>query len=289
MTPSSTEPRIDPRITLRRLSLGAVELSYLEVAAPGRPFVLLHGFTGHRDDFIHCLPYMDRDVCWLAPDLRGHGDFSHTLRPDTFTFEQLIQDLEKFLDAINATQCDLLGHSVGGMVALRFALACPERIHSMVLMSTAPYCPKDYTRQTFELAGRVIDQQGMRFLQEALEKSWRDNPDQSGTSHTERWADVYWPHHRRRYRAMDPTAYRALGIHMVEQADLTRRLGEIRCPTTVLIGDGDHEFLDGSEALAKGIPEAVRIEISDAGHHPHMENPKAWHAAIRAHLARVRS
>ncbi|MAJ59260.1 MAG: hypothetical protein CBC48_04055 [bacterium TMED88] len=278
----------DPRIACRRLKIGSVELSYTDVAGPGRPFVLLHGLTGHRDDFIHRLPQLDANVRWLTPDLRGHGDFSHTGRSETFTFDQLTDDFRQFLDALGEPQCDLLGHSVGGMVALRFALAYPERVHSMVLMSTAPFCPEDYSRETFEVAGRIIDEKGMDFLQEAVEKSWRANPDESGATHSERWADIYWPHHRRRYRAMDPAAYAALGIHMVEQEDLTKRLREIRCPTTVLVGEDDHEFLAGTNALAREIPDAVRIDISDAGHHPHMENPLAWHAAIRAHLDRTR-
>ncbi|MCH2188142.1 alpha/beta fold hydrolase [Myxococcota bacterium] len=282
------DSQISPQIACKRLKLDSVELAYTEIAGPGRPFVLLHGLTGHRDDFVHCLPDLDPTVRWLAPDLRGHGQFSHTGRPETFTFHQLVDDLKRFLDALGATQCDLLGHSVGGMVALRFALAYPERIHSLVLMSTAPFCPKDYTRQTFEAAGRIIDEKGMGFLQEALEKSWRANPDENGAAYTERWADIYWPHHRRRYRAMDPAAYAALGIHMVEQDDLTERVREIRCPTTILVGEGDHEFIAGAKALSQEIPDAVRIDISDAGHHPHMENSPAWHAAIQAHIDRTR-
>ena len=128
----------------------------------------------------------------------------------------------------------------------------------------------------------------MSFLQEAVEKSWRAQPDESGATHSERWADIYWPHHRRRYRAMDPAAYAALGIHMVEQEDLTERLRDLRCPTTILVGEDDHEFLSGANALEREIPEAVRIDIANAGHHPHMENSADWHRAIQAHIDRTR-
>ena len=272
---------------LREIQLDGASFLCTEVEGPGRPVILLHGFTGHRDDFIHRLPEMAGRAWWLAPDLRGHGDFAKTNRSETFTFHQLVADLGHLLDRLGADDCHLLGHSVGGMVALRFALAHPERVQSLILMSSAPFCPEGYTRKAFEIAGQVIEQHGMSFLQEALEKSWREDPDQDGISYTSRWSEIYWPHHRRRYLAMDPVGYAALGIAMVDQEDLRDRLGEIACPTTVIIGDGDHEFLDGSKALAGGIPGAVCIDIREAGHHPHMENPEAWRSALYAHLDRV--
>ncbi len=268
--------------------LAGLRLGYSEVAGPGRAFVLLHGFTGHRDDFLPRLPDLAGEAWLLAPDLRGHGDFEHTGRPESFDFPQLVDDLVALLDDFGIERCDLLGHSMGGMVALRFALAHPSRLASLVLMDTAPDCPEGYDLETFELADRIVRERGMAFLQQLVEKRWRESPEEEGVAHTRKWADVYWPHHRRRYLAMDPVAYGALGRTLVEQAPVVERLGEIACPTTVLLGDGDHEFVPGSEVLARGIPGAVHVTIPDAGHHPHMENPAAWLDAVRAHLRRVR-
>ena len=72
---------------------------------------------------------------------------------------------------------------------------------------------------------------------------------------------------------------------MVEQEPVTPRLGELRCPTTVLVGADDEEFLAGADALAAGIGHARRVTLPDAGHHPHRENPAAWLEAIADHLA----
>ena len=72
------------------------------------------------------------------------------------------------------------------------------------------------------------------------------------------------------------------------QEDLTERLRDLRCPTTILVGEDDHEFISGANALAREIPEAVRIDIDNAGHRPHMENSAAWHRAIQAHIDRTR-
>jgi pimeloyl-ACP methyl ester carboxylesterase len=275
-------------VETRRITLGDVTLSCNEEPGPGTPLVLIHGLTGHRDDFAPRLPELAGAHRLLAPDLRGHGDFDHTGREETFTFPQLVADLAALLDACSVERCHLLGHSFGGMVALRFALAHPGRVASLILMDTAPFSPADFRLEAFEKGGAIARARGMAFLQERVERAARRNPAPSPSDRqTEKWADVYWPHQRRRYAAMDPVAYGALGRRMVEQEPVTDRLGEIRCPTTVIVGDQDVEFLAGADALEAGIPGAVRVTLPDAGHHPQMESPAAWLEAVRGHLARA--
>ncbi|MBW2268305.1 MAG: alpha/beta hydrolase [Deltaproteobacteria bacterium] len=273
----------------RRVRLGDVELSCNEIEGEGRAFVLLHGLTGHRHDFRARLPEL-ADLGWLlVPDLRGHGDFTQTGRDETFVLSQLVADLLAFLDVEGIEACDLLGHSFGGMLALRFVLEHPERVASLVLMDTSPFAPDGYTRAVFAKAGAIARARGMEFLQRAVENAARANSSPSASDRqTRKWADAYWPHHRLRYTSMDPVAYAALTLCMLEQASVEHRLGEIACPTSVLVGCDDLEFLRGSDALQAGISGAVRVTIPDAGHHPHMENPEAWSAAVREHLARVR-
>jgi pimeloyl-ACP methyl ester carboxylesterase len=273
----------------QRISVGEEALSFHHVAGAGRPLVLLHGLTGHRDDFARQLPLLADTGRLLVPDLRGHGDFTHTGRAESFTFEQLVGDLAQLLDAWQAPRCDLLGHSFGGMVALRFALDHPERVASLLLMDTSPAAPEGYRLDTFEKAGAIAREHGMAFLQELVEKAARSRGAASpADQHTERWAELYWPHHRRRYAAMDPVGYASLTLLMMQQEPVVERLHEIRCPTTVIVGADDAEFLAGAELLAAGIPGAVRVTLADAGHHPHMESPDAWLAAVRGHLTRAR-
>jgi len=273
-----------------RLAIGDAELAYNESGDPdARPLVLIHGLTGHRDDFEPRMEELGALARVLAPDLRGHGDFTKTGRPETFTFAQLVADLGAMLDAWGLDSCDLLGHSFGGMVVLRFALAHPDRVDSLILMSTAPSAPDAYSAEMFEKAGAIARARGMAFLQQLVEKSAKEDPEPSVSDRQSlKWADRYWPHQRRRYAAMEPEAYARLGLLMVQQQPVTARLPEIRCPTTVLVGDADTEFLPGADLLAAGIPGAVRVTLEDAGHQPQMENPADWLAAIREHLARAR-
>ena len=281
------------------IAVNGIEIAYDEIAydefggaeSGARPLVLVHGLTGHRADWHE----RRRDLAGLgrslAMDLRGHGDSTNTGDATGYCFQQLTEDLLEFLDALSIDRCDLLGHSVGGMVALRFTLAYPERVASLVAMNTAPFGPTGYSRKLFETSGAYAREHGMPALQARVEEVAKSGkrPPSPADRHLESWADVYWPHHRRRYCAMDPLAYQELGCEMVDQPGVKDRLGEIVCPTLVLVGSDDSSFLPGADALEAGIPGALRVTIENAGHHPHQENPEAWTRALGDHLARVRA
>ena len=269
-------------VKTRRFRVRDLDLQCHEVPGGAPPLVMVHGLTGHRDDFVQRMSDL-RDLRVLAPDLRGHGG-AHPAGPESYDFDALVADLDAFLDVAGCDEVHLLGHSFGGMVTMRYALTRPERVVSMVLMGTAPYCPDGYKTEVFEAAGAVARERGMPFLQSIVEKQWRENPEESGVGHTEKWAEHYWAHHKKRYCEMDPEAYGRLGVLMVEQESLVSRLGEIRCPVTVMVGDDDDEFRRGSESLAVGLPNARTVFVPDAGHHPHMENPEFWLATMLAHL-----
>jgi pimeloyl-ACP methyl ester carboxylesterase len=103
------------------------------------------------------------------------------------------------------------------------------------------------------------------------------------------WGERYWTDWRfPNYHAMDPFAFGALGAAMLDQLPLAARLCEIRCPTRVLVGSGDTGFRSAADELTQGIPGAQLTVIPEAGHQPQLENPAAWLAALRYHLARAR-
>lgn len=277
------------KIETRRLDIGDIEIAFSEIDGAEPAVILLHGLTGHRDDFTPMLPELAEATGGLrviAPDLRGHGDSTHSGDPGSFSFDRCVEDVIALLDGLGIKRCHLLGHSFGGMVAVRFALAHPDRLASLVLMSTGPFAPSDYASETFEKAGAIGEARGMAFLQTLVENA-SQTADAASDRQIAKWAESYWPHHRRRYRAMDPAAYRGLGVTMTEQESQVDRLGEISLPTTVIIGLDDEGFQDGANALCKGIPGVVRVELADAGHHPHREDAERWLEAMRAHLARA--
>ena len=274
-----------------RVRANGIEIAFEEQGHGDRPLLLVHGFTGFRQDFATQLPALAEHGRVLAPDLRGHGESGRTGDPTSYGFAQLTADLLGLLDALGIERCDLLGHSMGGMVAMRAALSAPERIASLVLMDTAPGPLGFVDRAQLALAARVGREAGMAALAQILRARAADDEARGAPDRRveEEWgAERFWAWRTARVAAMDPAAYEALGLALVEQEDLTARLGEIDCPTAVLVGELDREFRAPSEALARHIPGARLFVLPGAGHQPQHEAADAWRAAVLEHLARVR-
>lgn len=276
----------------QKAELNGLTVAYAEAGSGTRPLVLLHGFTGSKLDFTPRLAELAKTGRVLIPDLRGHGDSSNTGDAKGYSLGQGASDLLGFLAKLDIAECDLLGHSMGGMIALRAVLADPQRIASLILMDTSARAPDGIRRETLELGGQIARSVGMARMAEILREHAAD--DQHRTVADRRLqvelGDAYWENWRYpNYRAMDPIAFGAFGAAMFDQAPMLDRLTEIACPTLVMVGDGDSGFLASSEELARGIPGAKVAMIPNAGHQPQLENPDAWLDAIRAHLAFVRN
>lgn len=275
-----------------RVRAGDVEIAYEEVGTGDPPLVLVHGFTGFRQDFDGVLDALAPLGRTLAPDLRGHGESTHTGTPSGYTLESLTGDLLAFLDATGVSHCDLLGHSMGGMLVLRLALDHPERIHSLILMDTSARALDGVDGSLLELAERVIRQGGMEALAKVLRARAGDDPARSRPDRRleEAWGEErFWAWRTSRVVRTDPAAYGPLVRAMVRQESLLPRLGEIRRPTLVMVGAEDHEFLAPAREIAEGIPDARLVVLAGGAHQPQNEARSAWLAALREHLEGVRA
>jgi pimeloyl-ACP methyl ester carboxylesterase len=272
--------------------VGAIEMEYEEHGAGQRPFVLVHGFTGSRDDFREQLPRLAERGRTLAPDLRGHGGSSHPGGGAGYDLETLASDLAGFLDALGIEHCDLLGHSMGGMVALRLALAEPGRVASLVLMDTSAEPIARDARRFFEISAAIAREQGMEALYQLSRKAGEGDPGRPPAyrrSMERMGIERFWARIRAKLLAMDPLAFATLGPLLADHAGVAARLGEIRVPTTVIVGAEDAPFLGPSDALARGIAGARKLVIEGAAHSPQLENAEAWLAAVLGHLDRARA
>ncbi len=278
---------------IRKLRVRDIEMEVEEAGSGERAFVLVHGFTGSRDDFREHIPALARLGRTLAPDQRGHGGSSNSGRAEHYQLGNLVADLAAAFDALGLARADLLGHSLGGMVALRFALAHPERVASLVLMDTSPRpLPRAFPEQMRTAIAKLAREKGAGALVPAMREMRAKDPNfpKSAAAAIERMgADVFWARVQRKLDAMDPVAWDTLSLAIGEHAHVADRLGEIRCPTLVMVGAEDKPFLGPADEMERGIHGAMRVTIPDAAHSPQLENPPAWAEAIDAHLARARA
>jgi pimeloyl-ACP methyl ester carboxylesterase len=114
---------------------------HCEIVGHGEPLLLLHGFTGAGVDWQHVFSEPLEGWRTIVPDLRGHG---RTLNPsDTFTHRQSAADVLGLLDRLNLPSVKAIGMSAGAKTLLHMAVAQPERIDAMVLVSASPSFPPE--------------------------------------------------------------------------------------------------------------------------------------------------
>lgn len=122
---------------LRVVDVDGVVLAYRVAGDPtGRPVVLLHGLGEDERDWHTVLSTLSATYRVYALDLRGHGRSAH---PGRYSFELMRDDVIGFLDAVGVERCALIGHSMGGVVAILLAEAAPHRLtHLIVEDAMAP-------------------------------------------------------------------------------------------------------------------------------------------------------
>lgn len=98
------------------------------------PVVLLHGLFGSLTNWGTVIQQLD-DYWVVAPDLRNHGRSPHA---DDVSYAAMAEDVIGLLDTLDAARACLVGHSMGGKLAMQLALRYPQRIRSLAVVDMAP-------------------------------------------------------------------------------------------------------------------------------------------------------
>ena len=266
---------------------GQVGLSVVEAGPGGAPLLLLHGFTGAKEDFGD---WIDRlgDEGWhtVAPDLRGHGGSSKPDPEEAYSLEVMAADVFALADALGWDRFVLLGHSMGGMVAQLMALKAPERLRGLVLMDTHHGAVDSIDAEIAAAGADMARTQGMTALGELIAQL-SDPLTSSADARVRAERPGYAEFGDRKFAAASPSMYAAMIGSMFGAADRLDLLAGLDVPTLVLVGEQDKGFLGPSQRLAATLPQVTYRCIPDAGHSPQFENPDAWWSAISEFLAAV--
>jgi len=227
--------------------------------------VLLHGFSGTRRAWDGVVARLDPErYRALALDLPGHGAAAEAQSPITFSDcvqSVLTQAPERFA---------LCGYSLGGRVALHVALAAPERVSRLVLVSCTPGIEDDRERAERRAADRRLahDLESIPF-EEFIER-WR----------TQALFSAEPPEAGRRARADQrrnrPEALAAVmrGLGTGEMEPLWSRLGELEMPVTVVVGERDSKFAGLGRRMVELLSDA-ELSVLPGGHGLPLESPEA--------------
>ena len=238
--------------------------------------VLIHG-VGYD------LTYWDRQIEALLPDfdvvaldLPGHGRSGGG--PPQYTFGRLCAIVATLIREIGSRPVHLVGISFGGMIAKTTTLAYPELIRSLSLMGTAADFPET-ARNAMRGRAETIRRGGMAaVLQSSLERWFTPETMERRPDIVDRVSQTFLGN--------DPAVQAKIWELIANDFDVRDRLGEIRCPALVLVGDRDSSTpISAASALASGIVHAELQILPAAAHMVTLESPNRVNAALRRFLA----
>ena len=250
---------------------------YYELKGEGRPIVLVHG--GNLDCRMWD-PQFDkyaRAFKVLRYDVRGFGRSSDPGQPFSS-----VEDLKGVMQALAIGRASVVGLSLGGRIALDFALTYPAMVESLVLaapgLSGFQWPPESAARMA-----KIIDAATSEGPDAAMEL-WLQDPYMAPAMEN--------PDLARRIRriAMDNTKLwsKPPTPETIPAPPASDRLASVRAPTLVIVGSRDvPEIQKIVEMLAAGIPGARRVVIAGAGHLVNMEKPAAFDAAVLNFLSNL--
>lgn len=248
--------------TGRYLKAGGVR-TYIEEHGDGDPLLLLHGGF----ETVDMLPFLTQHLAKtrrvVAPERRGHGRTAD--QPGPITYEAMARDTLAVMDALSIESADIVGYSDGANIGILLALAAPERVHRLVLVSG-----------NFHADG----------MTEAFRHGLRTAT-----------ADVFEPHFAEAYRALSPdgaehwpVVFEKLQRMMLEEPRLrTDDLERIEAPTLVLAGDRDYVAVSHTVAMFEAIPRARLCVVPGGSHGLLTEQPQLTTRVILDFLAEPRA
>jgi 2-succinyl-6-hydroxy-2,4-cyclohexadiene-1-carboxylate synthase len=231
--------------------------------------VMLHGFTNTGASWLPVSRALGQRYRPIAPDIRGHGSAEAT-KP--VTLETVLADIAGLTDG----RFVLAGYSMGGRIALHVALAMPERIERLVLIGASPGLDDARERAERRAADERLADEIEASTIEEFALRWAQTPVLACAPEAAAAAA-----HEDRLRNTPTGLARALrGLGTAALPPLWERLGELRMPVTMIVGERDAKFRAIAEAMDARIPEGQVEVVPSAGHAVHLEQPAAVAAVL---------
>ena len=278
-------------------------LLYYESIGRGEPLVVVHGGPGASHDYF--LPYLiplarHNRVVFL--DERGSGKSTKLEDPKGYTVEAMAEDVETVRKALGLGRINLLGHSYGGVVAQAYALKYQQNLAHLVLSSTfsstrelnedlkrmKDALPAEARERVDKLEAAGLFGQGKpwehgRYPDDYMRAAWGDGY----------FAYLYGAHPDPAYEPVSPAAtswdlYREMwgshGEFVVDgnlvSVEYNDRLGTLKVPTLVTVGEHDQVDPVHAKALAGRIQGAKLVVLPNSGHMVFVDQPGLYLKAV---------
>jgi esterase len=240
----------------------------------GYPLVILHGLFGISDNWNSLAKYFGAKYEVYTPDLRNHGQSPHS--PD-FDYTVMSSDIAEFLDDHSLEDAFLIGHSMGGKVAMRFAFDHPERVRKLIVADIGPKYYAPHHKHILD-ALYSVDLNTVKSRKEAEERMSEKIGDFSVRQFLLK--NLYW-------KTPESLAWRMnLDVISDNIGNVGESIdGEFDKPALFIRGGLSGYVLDSDwPQIEKQFPDSALVTLEGAGHWVHAEQPEQFVKAVEDFL-----
>ena len=256
-----------------------VKLQFNEYGTKGPPLIVLHGLFGSARNWAGHARSLSETHHVYALDLRNHGSSE---RAATMTYAEMAEDVSGFIAEQGISNPIVMGHSMGGKVAMQLALSDPDSVSALIVVDIAPVS-YGHDMLDYIAAMQALDLSGEQRRGE-LEEELRDQVDDPGISaflmtNLERANDGF------RWRIN----LTAISAGMSAITAFTPPAGAVYDRPTVFIAGSASSYIreEHRDRIMELFPNSRTVTIKDANHWVHADRPEAFLKTVKAFLGAI--
>lgn len=256
--------------------IGDLNVNY-DIQGSGYPLVLLHGGGSRSSAYEEMVRILSKKFTVYTYDLRGFGETVRPAQP-TLTHELWRDDLRDFMDSVGLEKAAVAGWSLGGAVVLNYVLTYPERVSHVILIGASSPRLAASDRSGFEARRKLIESGAT--AEEIVAKTFEFTKG-AFSPHSREHNPGAVEKLRQEHLKNDPQSYLEMLQAQLDRPELGPRLGEIKCPTFLIVGDADGRTpLPNSEDLNLAIDGSYMKVVKNCGHFYGFEQPEITSQSI---------
>lgn len=257
---------------------------FVEICGEGEPIVLLHGFTGDCSTWDE----IQKDLInyqLIKVDILGHGQTDSPIEANRYQMEEVVEDLRKLLEQLQINQAHVLGYSMGGRLALSYAITYPNMVLSLILESSSPGLKleqekKDRIKSDEKLASFILNE-GMK----AFIDYWENIPlfQTQFSLPNETRAQI-----RKQRLQNNPIglANSLRGMGTGSQPSWWDKLHALKVPVFIICGELDLKFCRISQDMDHHLLNSHVYIVPKAGHAVHVEQSRIFGTIVSEFIQR---
>jgi 3-oxoadipate enol-lactonase len=254
---------------------------YYEEMGQGQPLMMLHGGLLDRRMWDPQFEVFAHDYRVIRYDVRNHGNSKGV--PGTFTH---YDDLLKLLEHLSVEKAVIMGLSLGGRIAIDFAIAYPDKVSALILVSPGASgyeFVSEAVKENSKQMNSAFREGDLEKAVEYFQRSWTDGP--------HREPSEVDPAVREKVKGMALATVQNWNpeseVKELEPPAIGR-LAEIQAPTLVVVGDLDMPgILEIADEVKENVTGSEVVVLAGAAHMVNMEQPQAFNNAVQGFLARI--